>query len=252
MFSFFKSEDQAISVEFAPMFDGLAEVCPPQSAIKFIPQWYKDMAVRIEGLKDEDLPLHQRGKASGKTLKACPAIVDHLRAGYVIPAWTDFSIKVGADGLFDWYTANERYEISFHGPQQLVPEATKEDELNYVVKFVSPWKIRMPKGTFMMMKSLPYHTQLPFRVAEGIIDASVTSTTNINTFWPKKEGEYFIPRGAPLAMLVPFKKTAFELRVHSSAETGRKWDESNRTLIFDTFENTYRNLTDRFIHKLYK
>lgn len=224
------------------MFEGLDDFCPPAPVKDFLPSWFKEMDYFIGGRPEQKTEPHQ---PPGKTMKACPAINDLFKYGYVVPAWCDFSIVISEHGGFEWFSANPRHEITFHPPTQLSTETTASDELNFVVKFVCPWRVSLPKGHLIMMKGVPYHHQSSFRVCEGIIDASVTSTMNINTFWSNKPGTYLIKRGQPLALMMPFKIHSYELQVHSDTNLAKRLDERNKTLMHDTFENTYKN----FAHK---
>ncbi len=88
-------------IEFKTDFEGLEEFAPVKPAKFFLPQWFKDMDEHIE------IPaVHEKGKAdyfgkkketaikyAGGTVKRCPAIVDLLVEGYIIPMWADFLIQ---------------------------------------------------------------------------------------------------------------------------------------------------------------
>ncbi|RYG62412.1 hypothetical protein EON80_23160 [bacterium] len=250
IFSNFRTPKPAV-IEFAPLFEGLDEYCAPQPAIKFFPDWYKQMSLRVGGAHQSDIPVHDRHLPEGKTIKSCPAISDLFKVGYVLPLWTDFSIEVQEGGGFDWHSGNPRHEIQFHGPQQLAVESTRPNELNYVVKFVSPWRFRAPKDHLILLKGLFYHTDAPFRVCEGILDGSVTSTMNVNTFWSAKPAKHLLKRNSALAVMIPFPKHAYEALIHSDPAIARRWDERNKTMLFDTFDNNYRQLTDRRLNKLF-
>ena len=244
--------DKATPIEFAPMMEGLDDFCAPKPMAQAVPNWFKQMNRRVGGVSETDIPEHHRHAPHGKTIKTCPAIGDLFKVGYVIPSWCDFQIIISENGGFEWHSANPRYVIQFHSPEQLHENTTQKDELNYVVKFITPWRFKLPAGHLVYMKGLFYHTDLPFRACEGILDGSVTSTMNINTFWKKEPGTYTIKRGAPLVAMIPFKKQSYEMIVHSDVSLAEKWDQRNQTLLKDTFENTYRKFTDRHLHRFFR
>ena len=57
-------------------------------------------------------------KHTGGTVKRCPAIVDFLTEGFVIPMWTDFLIQRNKE-LLEWDNKDFPYGIEFHGKEQI-------------------------------------------------------------------------------------------------------------------------------------
>ena len=53
----------------------------------------------------------------GGTVKRCPAIVDQITEGFIIPMWADFLVQRDMDN-FEWDNKN-KYGIEFHSPEQI-------------------------------------------------------------------------------------------------------------------------------------
>ena len=55
----------------------------------------------------------------GGTVKRCPAIVDQITEGFIIPMWADFLVQRDMDN-FEWDNKGiKAYGIEFHSPEQI-------------------------------------------------------------------------------------------------------------------------------------
>ena len=97
------------SIEFKTDIRGLEEYAPVKPAKFFLPQWFKGMDEYITSPGH-----HEKGKRgyfgkskdtaikwSGGTVKRCPAIVDLLTEGFIIPMWADFLIQRDME-ILEW------------------------------------------------------------------------------------------------------------------------------------------------------
>ena len=82
-------------VIFWSTIEGLEEIVPPQPAIKYIPEWWKNTPSFIPNKEGE-----KRNKGN-ETVKVCPALYDWFSQGYVIPMWCDLHIEVKETGEID-------------------------------------------------------------------------------------------------------------------------------------------------------
>ena len=112
----FKKDGKKI-IEFKTDIAGLDKVAPVKPANYFIPQWFKDMKDFIEmpGNKTEPPGFFDKVGDTAKklhsgTVKRCPAIVDLISEGYIIPMWADFLLQ--NDGkLLEWDNKKFPYGI---------------------------------------------------------------------------------------------------------------------------------------------
>ena len=128
------------SIEFKTDLEGLEEFAPVKPAKFFIPQWFKDMndyiehdAVGNHGEKDYFGKKKETAiKWTSGTVKRCPAIVDLLTEGFIIPMWADFLIQRDMNVL-EWDNKGlAQYGIEFHGNKQIYNwKLKKRGHINY-------------------------------------------------------------------------------------------------------------------------
>jgi len=82
-----------------------------------------------------------------------------------------------------------------------------------LVKFTNPWVIETSKGWSVQIKNPANNFEWDICLMEGVVDTD-TYHTNINFpfFWRgSEEGEWVIPRGTPIAHVIPFKRESIKL-----------------------------------------
>jgi len=88
-------------IEFSTDVEGLERVAPVQKSTHFTPQWFKEMKDYIPQQPTPDGSVPGRyGKSeetskkwSSGTVKRCPAIIDLITEGFIIPMWCDFLLQ---------------------------------------------------------------------------------------------------------------------------------------------------------------
>jgi len=211
-------------------FDGLEQ---PQPASNFIPDWYKNMESYIGGIKKPD------GDARTlATVKRCMPVFDAISAGYIItsPADVWVSIKNG-NQYFEWSSLSL---IQFH-PIEQAPKHPAKNKHAYP-KWMNYWAIRTPKG-YSTMFVQPMHRESVFTILPGIVDtdeyyAPVLFPFVIND--PEFEG--MIPKGTPIAQVIPFKRESWTMQFGGEKEI--KEQEKNaatlNTKFFDRYKSMFR------------
>jgi hypothetical protein len=115
------------SIEFKTDLEGLQEFAPVKPAKFFLPQWFKDMDdhINVSANFEKGKPDYfgKKKETSIKwtsgTVKRCPAIVDLLTEGFIIPMWADFLIQRDME-LLEWDNKGlAQYGIEFHGNKQI-------------------------------------------------------------------------------------------------------------------------------------
>jgi hypothetical protein len=211
-------------------FDGLEQ---PQPASKFIPEWYKNMESYING---EKKPTGEGGSTA--TIKRCMPVFDAITAGYIIvsPADVYVSIKDGVQ-FFEWSSMGL---ISFH-PIEQAPEHPSRNKHAYP-KWQNPWAIKTPKGYSVMLVQ-PMHRESAFTILPGIVDtdeyyAAVNFPFVIND--PEFEG--LIPKGTPIAQVIPFKRESWTVQFGAEKEYQEQLKIMNKlqSKFFDRYKTMFR------------
>lgn len=211
-------------------FDNLEQ---PQSASKFIPDWYKDMESYIGGEK----------KPGGEgttlaTVKRCMPVFDAIIAGYIItlPADVYVSIKDG-EQYFEWSALGL---VRFH-PIVQAPTHPAKNKYAYP-KWVNYWAIKTPKGYSTMFVE-PMHRESVFGILPGIVDTDkYYAPVNFPFTIKDPEFEGLIPKGTPIAQVIPFKRESWTMQFGGEKEIKEQANLTNKlnTTFFDRYKNMFR------------
>jgi hypothetical protein len=211
-------------------FDGLEQ---PQPASKFIPDWYKNMESYMGGEKKPNGEGRTRA-----TIKRCMPVFDAINAGYIITSPADVYVRI-KDGqqFFEWSSLGL---IAFH-PIEQAPTHPARNEYAYP-KWINHWAIRTPKG-YSTMFVQPMHRESIFTILPGIVDtdeyyAPVNFPMVIND--PKFEG--FIPKGTPIAQVIPFKREEWTMQFGGEKEVKEQSEKAIQldTKFFDRYKTMFR------------
>jgi len=205
-----------------------------QPASKFIPDWYKNIESYVGGAKTPN------DDASGNngTVKRCMPVFDAINAGYIITSPADVYVSI-VDGKqhFKWAAFNL---ISFHPIEQALEHPLKNGY--HYPKWQNPWAIRTPKG-YSTMFVQPMHRESVFTILPGIVDtdeyyASVNFPFVINN--PEFEG--LIPKGTPIAQVIPFKRDSWTVQFGTEKEYKEhlKIIDKLQTRFFDRYKTMFR------------
>lgn len=84
-----------------------------------------------------------------------------------------------------------------------------------IIKFHNPWTIETPPGWSVQIKNPANSWSNDITLLEGTVDTDEYHLPILFPFvWTgSEEGEYIIPRGTPLAQVIPFKREETELEV---------------------------------------
>ena len=199
-------------------FEDLLSTWKPQPANKFLPEWYKNQKI----FKKHDT------LNSDKYLEAkrCPAIVEELTRGIVVPAWSDFYIwKI--DGKVHW-----RCEVGvtwsiehWSWIEHQIVEQTKGMGLNEingygVFKLITPYLFKTPPGYGLYFKDAFYHHRNDVRLLSGFVETDIWHETNLpfeflTNIDEIDEFKLMIKAGDPLFVVEPYKKDEkFKLNVN--------------------------------------
>jgi hypothetical protein len=209
------------------------ELEQPKPASNFIPSWYKEVESYVGGVKKPN----GDGGTTG-TIKRCMPVFDAITAGYIItlPADVYVSLKNG-EQYFEW--SNFKL-VDFHPVNQAPNHPAKKPHA--YAKWINFWAIKTPKG-YSTLFVHPMHHDLPFTILPGIVDtdeyyAPVNFPMVIND--PTFEG--LIPKGTPIAQVIPFKRESWSMEFG-----GEKENKEQETLVrklktkfFDGYKSMFR------------
>ena len=217
------------------------EESPVVPAKKFMPDWYKKM--------DLYYPSDDYAYTSEvPTVKTCPGIHDYLNAGYIIPAWADMRLEWVPGSNNEWRIAtgkvhkaiseihSEVSESLFSGHEyDQAPEAPFwKNSCRNIIKIITPWYIKVPKGVSVMFAHPYYHTTTDFTIMPGMMDTDMEQIANktINCFLKinTQERAIFIEKGAPLLQIIPFVRTNFTLKCNTNP-TEEDYDELEKLFL---------------------
>lgn len=204
-----------------------------QPASKFIPDWYKNMESYVGGKKKPTAEA-----ANSATVKRCMPVFDTITAGYIITSPSDVYVSI-VDGkqFFQWSSFGL---IAFH-PIEQAPEHPVRNQHAYP-KWQNPWAIRTPKG-YSTMFVQPMHRESVFTILPGIVDtdeyyAAVNFPFVIND--PEFEG--LIPKGTPIAQVIPFKRDSWTVQFGTEKEYHEQLKIMNKlnSKFFDRYKTMFR------------
>jgi len=110
-----------------------------------------------------------------------------------------------------------------------------------LLKFSNPWSIKTPKGWSVQFKNPANDWANNIHILEGVVDTDeYILPVNFPFVWTgSEEGEWIIPKGTPLVQVIPFKRTAMDVKIGVCNE--RKETELSNKLL-TKFVDRYKTL----------
>jgi hypothetical protein len=182
-----------------------AELDLPKLSSSLIPDWYKNMDSYIS---KEKKPLGD-GTTSA-TIKRCMPVFDAITAGYIIESPADIWVSI-KDGT-QWFEWSNFGLIDFHPIEQAPthPNGSNKNLMAYP-KWNNPWSITTPKG-YSTLFVQPFHRESVFTIMPGVVDTDqYTPPVNFPFTVNDPAFEGLIPKGTPIAQVIPFKRESWVL-----------------------------------------
>lgn len=90
----------------------------------------------------------------------------------------------------------------------------------YLMKLNNPWCIKTPKGWSVQIKNPANNFENDVHILEGVVDTDEYGAPVLFPFvWTGTEaGEFVIPKGTPIAQIIPFKREKISLRIKETDE----------------------------------
>jgi hypothetical protein len=178
-----------------------------------LPQWYKDMPVKIEGNSYELKNEFDGSVSRNMTMKGCSPFLDGLTTGYVAITTNEIQVsKIGDDVFLSWRTPEEI--VSMHSKNQAptLPEIKGNKE---IFKWDIWDRIVTPKGYSTLFTHPINRHDLPFRSFTGVVE---TDSYVMPTVFPFQisddiEEPFILPIGTPVVQFFPFKRDNWEREI---------------------------------------
>ena len=204
----------------------------PQPASKFVPDWYKNMESYVGGNKKPT-----GGGNTDATVKRCMPVFDAITAGYIITSPADVYVSIKEEKqFFEWSTLGL---ISFH-PVEQAPEHPARNQHAYP-KWNNPWAIKTPKG-YSVLFTQPMHRESVFTILPGIVDTDTyTASVNFPMVINDPNFEGLIPKGTPIAQVIPFKREDWQMEIGSEKELKEQYSITQKlqTKFFDRYKSMF-------------
>ena len=137
-------------IQFKCHPDTYGHIPEPYPARKFMPEWYKKLAM-----------FHYRPQDNGAlsragTIKRCPPVLDALGAGWVIPLAADVEFTLRDDGAGMSWVCGDGQDPGF------IAQAHRAEQLEghprhprVPIKFINHWQIKTPPGWSVQLEYSP-------------------------------------------------------------------------------------------------
>jgi hypothetical protein len=167
-----------------------------------VPSWYKKAKPVLE---DAPTPLRK-----SNTIKKCVPFLEALTFGYMLPLPVDLHVTQ-VDGLafVEWPLGMEPDPVHFRDASifQGFPVPSGYEE-TYPAWFTGN-SLELPPGYSALVTHPLNRFDLPFLTLSGVIDSGILFEGNL-PFFIKKGFEGLIPKGTPIAQVLPFKTDNWE------------------------------------------
>lgn len=204
----------------------------PKPSSKLIPDWYKSINSYIS---NERKPAGDGTTTA--TIKRCMPVFDAITAGYIIESPADIFVSIKNEK--QWFEWSDFGLISFH-PIEQAPEHPNRKPFAYP-KWNNPWSISTPKG-YSTLFVQPFHRESVFTILPGIVDTDqYTPPVNFPFVINDPSFEGLIPKGTPIAQVIPFKRESWDMSIGSKKdlEAQAKISKKLQSKFFDRYKNMF-------------
>ena len=226
-----------MKAEFYSLSHGIGDIPHPVKSSRYIPEWFSSInRSKIDPIHEQLVKkkLQESGMPEEKiqqlrrwmepydihnipTIKACPGVIDWLKCGFIISAWTDFSIKISQDGFEHEVGDSTFKDTCCHMPSEQFASHTNS-AVKHTLSLYSPWWCKTPPGYSLMQLPLLYHFHPHWSCSAGMLSTDVYHSLNQQLLITCSEGSISIPKGTPLVMYVPFQRGKWEVEVRSPTQ----------------------------------
>jgi hypothetical protein len=200
--------------------------------------------IKLAREEKPDWLLNQKGYNSDDKFQNCPGMMDWFGAGYIIPAWTDMTIKANKAGTVVKEVCHVGFPVDKMNLKLTTGMLDLDESVTYqITKIPCPWAIETKEGYSAHVIPPLFHSPLlkDLFIYPGTVDYDGFAQANF-IFTAIRECEIFIPAGTPLLQVIPFKREV----VNGVCAAADKRDVDRHAWVFATrVKAAYR----KFFHK---
>ena len=199
-------------------------IAEPVPARTVLPAWLR----RLPGVDPERLSPTD----DAITVKRCMPFLDALSTGWILPLAAAVRLEITDGGR----TVNagwdfDREMVSTHAPFQV---AGNPYEPRPPMKFHNHWTIRTPPGWSCLFVPPLNRPDDIVEIFSGVVDTDTyTAPVHLPFIATGPDGLHVLPKGRPLAQVIPFQRASVQLPVSIGPETPEERDSRRRV-----FRNT--------------
>jgi hypothetical protein len=211
-----------------------SELFYPDKAVNFYPDWWKTLPTSFKNPKN--------GFTDVATMKTCVGFTDYYKNSFILPLWSDLTIKVDSEDSFRWQFSDQKSNAV---PHELEQRKGFIENYNHL-KLDSPWLFKSKSDVnFSITQPIWNFNKTPqVIIPSAQLEFKYQNTTNINMFFPKTEKEYLFEAGHPMMAFTPCSENDVEFKVHLlDHKEFTKYQDLQREI---SFINKYRKIKNKY------
>jgi Family of unknown function (DUF6065) len=179
----------------------------PRSAVKNLPQWFKD----LEPTYDNSDSSRDSFGNKPMTAKKCLPMLDAMSFGYMIPLAADLHVLSNHDNTKIQVTNPPGLKVcEFHESGQVGGDHKLGMKHGNPLKFINHWFIRTAPGWSVLFTAPLNHFNQPFTCLSGFVDTDAyPNLVNFPAVLNVYDADIHIPAGTPLVTAIPVKRNSF-------------------------------------------
>jgi hypothetical protein len=227
-----------------PTLNGIID--PPTPITKTNLKWWNSIANQYSpelGVGKEP-SFYVKKHRDGGTAKSCPAIADAIGHGYVMYS--------GIDVYFDATEPEIKAQRVMGVPQDEAGEHILHRNADWqtdgvlttpvgfhpqTFKLDPMYAIRTDPGYSVIVTSLFYRDDLPWRFMDGIVDTDTFTIYDHVSFWVKDGFKGVVKQGTPMYQIIPFKREEFNM-IMEPYDAEKQVAQSHA--VYSTFTQAYK------------
>jgi Family of unknown function (DUF6065) len=208
------------TIEFLCREEDRGVIAEPLPARNELPEWFR----QLPGT-DRD---HLSATNDGLTVKRCTPFRDALTTGWIIPLAATIRLEVRDEGKHveaGWQF--DRTMVSNHSAFQI---AGNPYEPRPPMKIHNYWTVRTAPGWSSLFVPALNRPNGIVELFSGVVDTDTFATpVNFPFVVTAADGVHVLPKGTPLAQVIPFRRDEAAIKGTVRSETKREQAERTRT-----------------------
>ena len=223
---------------FTPLNDGSdIKYDPPTSAVKHIPDWFKNTHPFLENAtKVSVIP---KTSGTNSTIKRCVPFLDAFSIGYTCTLADDVIVTrdlLTQQPMINWRTSTEL--ITSHSSDQVLNLPFPDEYDHTIFKFSNEWLTITPEKYSLFFTHPVNRFDLPFYTFSGFVDTFDYPMSVQFPFMIKKTFSGIIEKGTPIAQFFPIKLESWQSELQ---EYNKKEREIGIRQFFGKIDRTYKS-----------